>query len=170
MNEVSDQDRENSQAAKLVSEHIDKFPREYSDSVEDHAEVIAVRSELEHPIDRDPLTIAASAIYLAFLLSHDKMTQDRIKEGTGVSPKAVSKTYREMVYYEAKSDNSDLPAGCADDISIVESEEDENEDGGEEEGEERRGGKVGGSRGVEESAEDSRGVVQRLTGWVFSRD
>lgn len=95
------------------------------------------------------------------------MTQDRIKEGTGVSPKAVSKTYREMVYYEAKSDNSDLPAGCADDISIVESEEDENEDGGEDDG---REGKVGGSRGVEESAEDSRGVVQRLTGWVFSRD
>jgi hypothetical protein len=169
MNEVSDQDRENSQAVKLVSEHIDKFPREYSDSVEEHAEVLAVRGELEHPINREPVTIAAGAIYLAFLLSTDRLSQDRVEEGTGVSSTAVSKTYRELLYYEANSDKSDMSSWYAKDISIVESEEDENEEregrGGEEVEEE-----VEDSRGVEESAEDSRGVVQRLTGWVFSRD
>lgn len=108
MSKTSNQGHKDSRAAELVSEYVEEFPQEFSDSMENKARALAARSEWEHPVNRTPSAIAAGAIYMAGLLCNEKVPQSEVKEATGVATVTTSETYRLIWHYEGYRHEMDL--------------------------------------------------------------
>lgn len=61
---------------------------------------LAKRTELEHPINRAPTSIAAAAVYLATLQTDPTETQADIATVADVSTKTIRSVYREIAATE----------------------------------------------------------------------
>ncbi len=87
-------------AAGRVGDVCDAIDAEVSPAVRDRAEGFARRADHEHPINRSPGVVAASAVYLAALLENEKITQRPLADGAGVSTTAIRECYHELFEHE----------------------------------------------------------------------
>jgi transcription initiation factor TFIIIB Brf1 subunit/transcription initiation factor TFIIB len=68
--------------------------------VRERASEIAERCDLQHPINRAPSTIAASAVYVIALAENEPRTQMEVSEAADVSRVAIRNGYQEIREYE----------------------------------------------------------------------
>lgn len=86
------------------------------DDVAEYAYELAERADLQHPINRTPDVVAASAVYFAGQLSAHPVTQEEVAEAAGVSLGAIRDGWRELAWHE-DSEFVDHPPGDGPDES-----------------------------------------------------
>ena len=82
----------------LAGDHVDEILAELDleEPTEERAREIAENADWEWPVNRSPVAVAASAIYLASLLHNDKITQQPLAEAAGCSVVAIRDGYHEL--------------------------------------------------------------------------
>jgi len=98
-----------SRAAELVDEYVAALDGSHSDDLQRRARGLAARAELNHPINRQPSTVAAASIYCAGLLVNEKLTQTEIAEQVGKSTTAIGDCNHELLQYEGIAQPTDDP-------------------------------------------------------------
>ncbi|MFW5968839.1 MAG: hypothetical protein ACOCV2_15040 [Persicimonas sp.] len=86
--------RELARTPALVDEIATTLP--ISAASHQQARRYATRAEIEHPINRAPSTIAASAVYLVNLLNNDRYSQGEVATAADVSTVAIRECYPEI--------------------------------------------------------------------------
>lgn len=88
-------------APELIDEFLQALDIPEGSETAADAREYARRHGFEEPIDRSPRAVAAGSIYLAHMFEAGRtLTQEQIQEQTGVSPRTVTLTYREIARAE----------------------------------------------------------------------
>ncbi|MCQ4334631.1 hypothetical protein KM295_14320 [Natronomonas sp. F2-12] len=75
---------------------------------------LARRAEYQHPMNRSPSVTAASAVYLAGLLVHEKLTQQTVADAAEVNVQSIRDGYRELFEHEDIAAGVELRDGRGD--------------------------------------------------------